>query len=269
MKLAIIGGGQMAEAVIAGLCKSGQVSPRDIYVSDHKEERIDELKKRYGIQGSVGAEGFLPRADTVLFAVKPAAMQLAMQETRAHIAQDACIISIAAGVSIRSIKEVYPSNPTARVMPNTPLIVGEGMTVFAVSKEETPADTERLRANVERIFSSAGRLQELTEPLIDVATGLSGSGPAYAFLIIEALADGATALGLKKQDALRMAAQTLLGASKLVLETGTHPAVLKDSVTSPAGTTAAGLAVLEEGALRAALQKAVKAAAARAAEIGK
>lgn len=272
MMLGIIGGGQMAEAVIAGLCGSGRVEPQHIFVSDHKAPRVAALRERYGIEGSVEAEDFLPRADTLLFAVKPASMPAAMREAQAHIRDDARIISIAAGVSIERIQAFYPLHPIARVMPNTPLTVGEGMTVFAVSAPTSPEEIEaaaKLRADVERIFSAAGRLQELSEPLIDVATGLSGSGPAYAFTMIEALADGAVALGMRKQEAVEMAAQTLLGAARLVLETGSHPAVLKDSVTSPAGTTAAGLAALEEGAIRATLQRAVRAAAERARELGK
>lgn len=271
MKLGIIGAGQMAEAIIAGLCESRRILPQQIFISDHKAERVEALKAKYGIEGNVQADDFLSCVDVVLFAVKPASMAAAMEEVRPHIGAGAYIISIAAGISIAAVQAVYPMHPVARVMPNTPLTVGAGMTVFAVSATGAAAEfgrMERLRAAVEMIFSGAGRLLELRETLMDVATGLSGSGPAYAFMVIEALADGGVALGLKKEDAVLMAAQTLLGAAKLVLETKTHPAILKDRVTSPAGTTAAGLAALEAGAVRAALQQAVRSATERARELG-
>ena len=263
-KIGIIGGGAMAEAMIAGMTAEKGVPSPQIYVSDHKAARCCILHEQYHVNAQVGAEDFLPRIDVLVLAVKPSAVRAAMQETAALLRRDALVISIVAGLTMVQIAAEYPGHPIVRAMPNTPLAVGAGMSAYACSDDADASAREA--ANV--VLGTAGRVVEVKEHDLDAVTGLSGSGPAYAFLMIEALTDGGVAAGLRHETASLLAAQTLLGAAQMVLD-GAAPAALRAAVTSPAGTTAAGLRVMERAGVRSALMEAVLAAAERSKELGK
>ena len=263
-KIGIIGGGAMAEAMIAGMtAEKGELSPQ-IYVSDHKAARCCALHEQDHVNAQVGAENFLPRIDVLVLAVKPSAARAAMQETAPLLHRNALVISIVAGLTMAQIAAEYPGHPIVRAMPNTPLAVGAGMSAYACSDDADASAREA--ANV--VLGTAGRVVEVKEHDLDAVTGLSGSGPAYAFLMIEALTDGGVAAGLRHETASLLAAQTLLGAAQMVLD-GAAPAALRAAVTSPAGTTTAGLRVMERAGVRSALIEAVIVAAERSKELGK
>ena len=255
-----IGGGQMAAAMIAGMTGSWGMDPAHIYVSEHKAARCRALHERYGVQAEVGAASFIGQADVVVLAVKPSAAAAAMAEIAGRMKQEAVLVSIVAGLSLSSMEDVFPARPIVRVMPNTPLSVGEGMSAYALNAYAVRQDV----SFVGDLLSACGRAVEVQEDWMDAVTGLSGSGPAYGFLMIEALADGGVMMGLPRETATVLAAQTLLGAARMVLATGEAPAVLKAQVMSPAGTTIAGVRILEEGGVRGAIMSAVAAATARA-----
>ena len=203
-KIGIIGGGAMAEAMIAGMtAEKGELSPQ-IYVSDHKAARCCALHEQYHVNAQVGAEDFLPRIDVLVLAVKPSAARAAMQETAPLLRRDALVISIVAGLTMAQIAAEYPGHPIVRAMPNTPLAVGAGMSAYACSDDADASAREA--ANV--VLGTAGRVVEVKEHDLDAVTGLSGSGPAYAFLMIEALTDGGVAAGLRHETASLLAAQT-------------------------------------------------------------
>ena len=263
-QIGIIGGGAMAEAMIAGMTAEGAVPPSHIFISEHKAARCDVLRQTYHVNAQVGAEDFLPHIDVLVLAVKPAAAAAAMHETAPYLRRGALVLSIVAGLTMAQIAAAYPRHPIIRAMPNTPLAVGAGMSAYACSGD---ADASARKA-VDVVLGTAGRVVEVKECDLDAVTGLSGSGPAYAFLMIEALTDGGVAAGLRHDTAQVFAAQTLLGAAQMVLD-GAAPAVLRAAVTSPAGTTAAGLRVMENAGVRAALIEAVLAAAERSKELGK
>ena len=263
-QIGIIGGGAMAEAMIAGMTAEGAVPPSHIFISEHKAARCDVLRQTYHVNAQVGAEDFLPRIDVLVLAVKPAAAAAAMHETALYLRRGALVLSIVAGLTMAQIAAAYPRHPIIRAMPNTPLAVGAGMSAYACSGD---ADASARKA-VDVVLGTAGRVVEVKECDLDAVTGLSGSGPAYAFLMIEALTDGGVAAGLRHDTAQVFAAQTLLGAAQMVLD-GAAPAALRAAVTSPAGTTAAGLRVMENAGVRAALIEAVLAAAERSKELGK
>lgn len=264
MKLAFIGGGMMAEAVIAGVLRERVLPAADIFVSEHKMARVEELRTKYSVQAFGSAEIFLKDMDVVFLAVKPQAASAALQELAGQMRADALLVSIVAGLPLRKLEALLPAQAIIRVMPNTPLSVGAGMSAYALGAQASEAHEEKVRA----ILAAAGRVVCLKEELLDAVTGLSGSGPAFAFLAIDALADGGVAAGLARKDALLLAAQTLLGAAKMVLDTGRHPDELRDQVTSPAGTTIAGLRVLEERAVRGAFLDAVLSAAEKSKSLG-
>jgi len=264
LKIGFIGGGMMAGAIVAGLTKKQVLPAGQIYVSDHKERRCAELREQYGVQASVSAD-FIADMDVLVLAVKPQAAGAALAEIRAAVRPETLVVSIVAGLTLATLAEALPAQPLVRVMPNTPLAVGAGMSAWARGGR---ADDEQA-ALVQEIFSASGEAIEVKEALLDAVTGLSGSGPAYGFLVIDALADGGVAAGLPRAAAIRLAAQTMLGAASMVLATGEHPDVLRDQVTSPAGTTIAGVRVLEQQGLRGALIDAVIAATERSRELGK
>ena len=265
IQVGIIGGGAMAEALIAGLVACGTIPASHISVSDHKAMRCDELTRKYGVHAQVGAESFLPRISVLILAVKPAAAAAAIRETRDLLRADAAVLSIVAGLPIAALEEGYPNHPVVRAMPNTPLAVGAGMSAYACG---TYADDD-VSAIVELLLGASGRTVRVHESDLDAVTGLSGSGPAYAFLMIEALIEGGVAAGLKRETASLLAAQTMMGAAQMALASAHSPADLRAAVTSPAGTTAAGLRVLERAGVRSALIEAVLAAAERSKELGR
>lgn len=264
-KTAFIGGGQMAEAIIGGLI-AGQVSrPDALWATDPVAARCDRLKSRFGILVGSDNRQAVAWADVVILAVKPQALPDVLKEIGPELSR-VLVISIAAGVTIRAIGEQASGvRRIVRAMPNTPALVREGMTALAFGSGLSEEDRETARA----VFEAVGRVIPVEERLMDAVTGLSGSGPAYVFQAIEALADGGVKMGLPRQTAELLAAQTVLGAAKMVLESGEHPAKLKDRVASPGGTTIAGLHELEQGGFRATLMGAVEAATKRSQELGR
>ncbi len=264
-KIGFLGAGNMAEALIAGILK-GQLFPADsLLATDISKARLIALKDRYAIQ--VGSKNFdaVSWADVIILSVKPQVINEVLTEIQTHLSAKHVVISIAAGVPIRNIhQKIGITIPVVRAMPNTPAVVQEGVTALAGSHG---LSTDHLDI-AKNIFESVGRVVCVDESLMDAVTGLSGSGPAYVYLAIEALIDGGVRVGLPRNEAQILAIQTVLGAAKMVRETGEHPAVLKDRVTSPGGTTIAGLQRLEEGGLRATLIEAIEAATDRSKELG-
>ncbi|TKB67282.1 MAG: pyrroline-5-carboxylate reductase [Nitrospira sp.] len=264
-KIAFIGGGQMAEAMIGGLLSGHVCSAESIWATDTVSERRDHLKGQFGIQVGLSNSEAVAWADVVIFAVKPQTLPTVLSELGQTLAH-ALVISIVAGVTIRTIAEqIAGTMRVVRAMPNVPALVREGMTALALGDGVSEDDSRLVRA----VFEVVGRVVLVEERMMDAVTGLSGSGPAYIFQAIEALADGGVMMGLPRQTAELLAAQTVLGAARLVLESGVHPAQLKDRVASPGGTTIAGLHQLEQGGFRAALMAAVEAATTRSKELGR
>ena len=263
-KIGFIGGGMMAEAIIKGVTSRGVVKPENIYVSDHKAARAKYLADTYHVNAVVGSESFIGAVDVVVLAVKPQVVEKAVAEIAGNMKPYAMVVSIVAGVTIAALKEKLAPHDVVRVMPNTPLAVGAGMSAYAVS-DGAYADGVSFVAG---LFAAGGEAVEVKESMMDAVTGLSGSGPAYGFLVIDALSDGGVMAGLPRATARLLAAQTMLGAAEMVLKTGEHPDVLRDGVTSPAGTTIAGVRVMEEKGVRGALMDAVMAAADRSRELG-
>ncbi len=264
LRIGFIGGGAMAEALVTGITQ-GTVSRENTFVSDHKAARCQELAEKYGIHACVGADSFVGKVDVLFLAVKPQAAAKAIAEVKDKVGEHTLILSIVAGLTLEVLEASFAQQPVVRIMPNTPLSVGAGMSAFACGTKAGQAEA----AVVQEILASAGRAIEVSESAMDAVTGLSGSGPAYVFLLIDALSDGGVAAGLKRDAATLLAAQTVYGAAKMVLETNTHPDVLRDQVTSPAGTTIAGVRVLENRGLRGALIDAVLAATEKSRELGK
>lgn len=254
----------MAEALLAGLLASQMVSADSLYATDVSVERRDLIKRRFGVRVGSDNREAVAWAEVVLLAVKPQSLE-ALLEGLASVLAGRLVISIAAGVSIgRLAGRLGPASRIVRVMPNAPALVREGVSALAAG----PGVTEDEMRLVRSLFESVGRVVVVEERLMDAVTGLSGSGPAYAFAAIEALADGGVKMGLPRNTAELLAAQTLLGAARMLLETGEHPGRLKDRVASPGGTTIAGLHQLELGGLRASLIAAVEAATKRSKELG-
>lgn len=265
-RLAFIGGGNMAEALLRGILSANRLQPTDILATDVRAERLAYLQATYGIGVASDNGEAVRQAETVLLAVKPQVMAPVLEGLTGAIGEKQLVVSIAAGISTAAIAEVFPKPVrVVRVMPNTPALVLEGMSVLTRGRHATPQDLETAR----RLFEAVGKVAIVDESLMDAVTGLSGSGPAYVFLIIEALSDAGVKVGLPRDVSLALAAQTVRGSARLVMETGKHPGELKDMVTSPGGTTIAGLHALEQGAVRAALVNAVEAATRRSQELGK
>lgn len=254
----------MAEAIIGGLL-SGQVClAKSMWATDPVAERRDRLKSQFGIRvGSANREA-VSWADVIVLSVKPQTLPAVLNELGTSPTH-ALVISIVAGATIRTIiEQTGEATRVVRAMPNTPALVREGMTALAMGAGISDDDVRLVRT----IFEAVGLVVSVEERLMDAVTGLSGSGPAYVFQAIEALADGGVLMGLPRHTAELLAAQTVLGAARLVLESGEHPAQLKDRVASPGGTTIAGLHQLEQGGFRAALMAAVEAATTRSKELG-
>ena len=264
MNIGFIGGGALTGALVKGIAGK-TMDPSAIYVSDHKESRCEELQRGYGVTATIGADSFAGKVDALILAIKPKDAAAAMEEIAPKVRQDTLIVSVVAGKKLEDIEAHFPGNPVIRVMPNVPQSVGEGMAAYAIGS----AVSEKDAATVEEIWASVGKILRVPESLMDAVTGLSGSGPAFAFLAIDALADGGVAAGLPRKTAILLAAQTLLGSAEMVLETGLHPDMLRDQVTSPAGTTIAGVRVLEEKGFRSALIEAVLAATETSRRLGK
>jgi pyrroline-5-carboxylate reductase len=264
-KIGFVGGGNMAGALIRGLLHSSTVTAAQIRASDVHEERLDELRQKFNVETTTDNEELARWADVIVIAVKPQIVDRILGAIGAGLSDGDLIISIAAGVPIDAIESRLPGGSRViRTMPNTAAMALAGATAIAPGTHATREDLAVARA----LFEAVGRCVTLDESLLDAVTGLSGSGPAYVMLMIEALADGGVKVGLGRDVALLLAAQTVYGAAKLQLDTGEHPGRLKDMVTSPGGTAIAGLHTLEAGGLRTTLIDAVEAAANRSAVLG-
>jgi pyrroline-5-carboxylate reductase len=263
-KIAVIGAGNMGEALIAGMLASKAATPDEIHATDVVSERLDEMKTRYGIRTGTDNRAAASWCEIVILAVEPQALDYVLDDLRPVLTEGKLVLSLAAGYPIaRIMSHLMPGVRVVRCMPNTPSAVRAGVSALALGENVSEEDERLARA----IFESVGRVVVVEERLMDAVTGLSGSGPAYVFLIIEALADGGVKMGLPRDTALGLAAQTVFGAAQMVQETGEHPGRLKDKVTSPGGTTIAGLHELERGGLRASLMEAVEAATRRSREL--
>jgi len=265
-RLAIIGFGKMGEALARGVLRAGVYKREALAACDPDPERIKVAREELGIATFTTNADAVGVADIVLLAVKPQIIREVLSGIAYAGGADKLFVSIAAGVAIETIEGLLGKDSRViRVMPNTPCLVGAGASAFAMGTNADAEDGEKVQA----IFSAVGRCVKVDEKLLDAVTALSGSGPAYVFVFIEALADGGVRMGLPRSTAMELAVQTVLGAAKLVAETDTHPAKLKDDVTSPGGTTIAALHALEKGGFRAAVIDAIAAAARRSSEIGK
>jgi pyrroline-5-carboxylate reductase len=265
LKIGFLGGGNMAGALVKGLLHAKVVPPEQIIVSDVKNDRLALLRETHGVKTTQDNHELVKFADVVVLAVKPQVFDKILDAVGADFRGDQLLVSVAAGVPVAAMEARLPANArVVRAMPNTPATVDAGATAIAAGSHATDDDLEVTR----ELFAAVGRVVTLDETLLDAVTGLSGSGPAYVMLMIEALADGGVKVGLHRDTALLLAAQTVFGSAKLLLDTGEHPGRLKDMVTSPGGTAIAGLHTLESGGLRRTLIDAVEAATKRAVELG-
>jgi len=265
LTIAFLGTGKMATALARGFIRAGLVTARQVFGSDPGAAARAAFGKETGARMVTGNTKVAELASVLFLAVKPDQTAAVLEEIRASFTPRHLLISIAAGVPIMRLESALPPRArVVRVMPNTPALVGTSATGFALGKAATRADGEL----VQRLFSAVGVAFPLKESLLDAVTGLSGSGPAYVYLFIESLSDGGVAAGLPRDVATQLAAQTVLGSARMVLETGQHPGALKDMVTSPGGTTIEGLHELEKGKLRGTLMSAVRAATEKSKKLG-
>jgi pyrroline-5-carboxylate reductase len=264
MTLGFLGCGKMASALALGVVSSGNSSPENIVMSDVHREAAEKLAQSTGARLLTNNAELAKAADTILLCVKPGDADGALRGISTELSGK-LVISIVAGLSTKTLEAAAGKGVrVVRVMPNTPALVGQGAAAYALGTAATDADA----VLTEKLFGSVGIIARVKEELLDVVTGLSGSGPAFVYTVIEALADGAVLMGLPRDLALKLAAQTVAGGAAMVKDTGEHPAVLRDQVTSPGGTTIAGLEALEQEGLRAALIAAVRAATERSRELG-
>jgi pyrroline-5-carboxylate reductase len=265
-KIGIIGSGKMGSVLINGIVSCNLSSPRNITVSDVMKDCLDTVKKTYGVGVTGDNKKVVKDADIIILAVKPQIIAEVLEGIAGVYNTGKLIISIAAGITTQFIEEKLKKEARViRVMPNTPALIGEGAAAITSGSRATDEDF----AVAQYIFEAVGITVSVKEDLMDTVTGLSGSGPAYGFVIIDALASGGVNMGLSRDIALKLAAQTILGAAKLCLQGDKHPEELRDMVTSPGGTTIAGLKAMEDGKIRATLMSAVEAATLRSRELGK
>jgi pyrroline-5-carboxylate reductase len=265
-RIGFLGGGNMAGALVSGLLGSKVVTAEQVRVAEPREQRRAELVQEHGIAASESNADVVRWANVVVLAVKPQVLPAVLSECGALLGPGHLVISLLAGTPIRAVESrVGAGARVVRAMPNTAALAQAGATAVASGTSATSADLDVARA----LFDAVGKTVVLDEHHLDAVTGLSGSGPAYVMLFIEALADGGVKMGLPRDVALLLAVQTVHGAAKLLVESGQHPAVLRDMVTSPGGTTIAGLSVLESAGVRGSVLAAVEAATLRATELGK
>jgi pyrroline-5-carboxylate reductase len=265
LKIGFLGAGKMATALAKGFIRAGIVFPKEIIASARSDATQKFFATETGAKTTAQNSDVLKFADVIILGVKPNQTAEVLAEVRGHFTNQPLLISIAAGVTLAKLENNLPARARViRVMPNTPALVGEAASAFALGKNATAADGELAK----KLLSAVGVAFQVKESLLDAVTGLSGSGPAYVYQFIEALSDGGVAAGLPPDIAAKLAAQTVLGAAKMVLETGQHPGALKDQVTSPGGTTIEGLHELEKGQLRATVMSAVRAAAEKSKKLG-
>lgn len=259
----------MAEAMLGGLLRGG-LPIDNVMVSEPSAQRRNFIADTFKVKVVDTNHTVCEGSDIVVMAVKPQVLDAVLEDLRLQAVKNArvaqcLLVSIVAGKTLATFKQFLPSTRVARVMPNTPALVGCGASCYVLNDHCTEQDAQM----VEAVMSASGIVERVgDEKLMDAVTGLSGSGPAYVYLLIEALADGGVRMGIPRQTAMRLAAQTVMGAGKMVLETGQHPGQLKDAVTSPGGTTIAGVHALEQGAFRGTIMNAVEAATRRSQELG-
>jgi len=265
-RIGFIGAGNMGSSLLRGILRSGISEPGNIYVFDADMDKMEALAAETGVNTCSGNAELAGICDYVILAVKPAVVPQVLSECRDSFTDEKILISIAAGISMEKLRQYAGSKvKVVRTMPNLPLMVGEGMTVICfgdhISEEE--------KMTVRELFGCCGKTEELDESLMNEVVALTGSSPAYVFMMIEAMADGAVRQGISRQTAYRLAAQAVLGSARMVLETGQHPAELKDRVCSPAGTTIEAVRELEKSGFRYAIMSAMDACTAKAAEMGR
>ena len=264
-RIGFVGSGQMARALAQGVVRAELVPAGQIIAHDPQPAAAQEFSACLPEAQSAGSNAEVVKAaDVIILAVKPAHVPAATTEMRSSITAEKLCISIAAGIPLSQLSKSLGTDRVVRVMPNTPCLLGLGASAFALGRGASEDDAEL----VDKLLGSVGIAYRVDESLLDAVTGLSGSGPGYVFAMIEALTDGGVQMGIPRSIALALAAQTVRGSAEMVLSTGDHPAVLRDRVTSPGGTTMAGLKVLEQAAFRSALMAAVEAATRRSKEMG-
>lgn len=265
-RIGFLGAGKMASALARGLIGSGFATAQQIIASDVSAPARGAFCAATDAEATEDNASVVASCRTIVLAVKPQSIAGLLESLSSAWSSEHLLVSIAAGTTLATLSRLTGDRPRiVRVMPNTPCLVGAGASGYALGAKATAADGEY----VQRLLGTVGMAFPVAEPLLDAVTGLSGSGPAYVFQMIEALSDGGVKMGLPRAVATQLAAQTLLGAAQMVLKTGEHPAALRDAVTSPGGTTIAGLHALEVGGLRAALINAVEAATRRSQELGR
>ncbi len=266
MQIAFMGGGVMAEAIIRGILDRGLVEAGDIVASDISTERLSYLKERYGVITKSDNRSAVERAEVVILAIKPVTLPEVMRGLKGCLSPEQLVLSIVAGATVAKICQGLDHNKVIRAMPNTPAQIGEGITMWTATGEVKEDDREKARS----ILGALGKVVfSQDEKYVDMATAVSGSGPAYVFAIIEALTDAAVHIGLPHELAQELVLQTISGSTHLAQKSGKHPAELRNQVTSPGGTTAQGLLQLEEGGLRALLARAIIAGYEKSKALGK
>lgn len=264
-RLVFLGGGQMAEAIARGTIAAGLLTPDRIAASEIRPDRRAYLERSVGIKAVATNAEAVALGDVIVLALKPQDIGTVLAEIGGLVREDQLVVSIAAGVPLSKLEPPFEAQvPVIRVMPNTPCLVGAGMAAIARGKHATPEHEARVLG----IFNATGKAVAVAEKDLDAVTGLSGSGPGYVAIVVEAMIDGGVRAGLARDVATTLAIQTVLGSAQLLSETGTHPASLKDMVSSPGGTTIAGIHALEQGGVRAAFMDAIVAATERSRELG-
>ncbi|WP_457643525.1 pyrroline-5-carboxylate reductase [Persephonella sp.] len=263
-KVGLIGAGNMGEAIVRGLVNSNTVKSTEIIVSDIDRNRIDTLVERYNVAGTTSNKRVVENSQTIFLAVKPKDLQKTLEPLKDSFKEGQILISVLAGIPVEKIQEITDRPYIVRIMPNTPALIGEG--AIGLAYGTLP---EEKKEEIKKLLQVLGTVVEVDESLMDAVTGLSGSGPAYVFMFIEGLIQGGIKQGLSHQQARELAVQTVIGAAMMIKETGEHPAVLRDMVSSPAGTTIHGLHVLEEKGLKDAVISAVEKATERSRQLAK
>ncbi len=265
MRVGIIGGGFMGEAFLRGIVRSGFAGPADIAVAEKMPGRLLVLNE-HGVRVTDDAQSACIGADVVLLAVKPQDVAAVAESLRGGLPPNSVLVSIAAGVPLDDLQRFSGHRAVVRVMPNTPVAVGEGAAVYFASSEVNSAQRKAVQGLLEGVCTAVIEVHD--DEAVDLATAIHGSGPAYVFLVIESMIDAAVRLGMKRADASALVLSTVAGSARYAIETGTHPAELKNAVTSPGGTTAAALRELEAAGLRSAFDDAIEAAFLRAQDLG-
>ncbi|GAB3491373.1 pyrroline-5-carboxylate reductase family protein [Flexivirga lutea] len=263
-RIALLGVGMMGEALLAGLVRD--VDPTRIVVSDRSTDRQDQIAQKYGVRAASAAEAVeaVESAGAVLVAVKPHDVAALLDEVGSHLPSDALVVSVAAGITAASLEEHLPDGiAVVRAMPNTPALVGEGMTAISAG---THCEARHLQ-QAQDLLAAAGKVVAVPEGKLDAITAISGSGPAYVFYVVEAMVEAGVLLGIPRDTSTELVVQTLYGAATMLKETGDHPALLRERVSSPGGTTVAALRQLDDHKVRAAFVTAMEAAARRSAEL--